>query len=219
MERAVNEVRSWTDVTPIGLDKLKKRLGSYVDQLSSVDTKVARSAVLSLKETIDTSLKQNVKGYEQMTSAYRNSETIIDDINRTFSLGNNKMRETALKKIMGSLRENNEHRQELLSVLGSSAGKDLKGKIAGAQLAPLSPRGLSGVLTPTVGAAGGAILASLNPANIPSIIAYAVLSSPRIAGEIINVLGTVNRNMVVANKFSPQIQRTLRELIIKSQQE
>lgn len=215
VERAINETMSWTDSTPAGLDKLKKRLGYYVDQVSSVDTKVARNIILSLKETFDTALKKNVKGYEQMTSAYRNSEMLIDDINRTFSLGNNKMRETALKKIMTSLRENNEHRKELLSILGEAGGKDLQAKVAGVQLAPLAPRGLSGVLTPTIGGAA----AILSPANIPSLLAIGLLSSPRIAGELVNLLGQVNRSMIVTNKFSPQLQRAIRELIIKAQQD
>ncbi len=209
VEKALNDVMGWTENTASGLDKLKRRLSTYVDQLSSRDKRQAQSFVLDLKNSVDDGLKKNVKGYEEMTQGYRQASGLIDDINKTFSLGNNKMKETALKKIMGSLKDNNESRKELLQVLG---GEDLVGKVAGAQLSKAMPRGIAGAL----GTGAGLTLSFLNPANIPAILTMAAMTSPRVVAETANVLGRVNNQMIKLNKFSPEIERTLRELFVKS---
>lgn len=212
VQKALNDVMSWIDNTPAGLDKLKRRMGAYADQLSSREKRQALSIVLDLKSTIDDGLKKNVKGYEQLTSGYREASITIDDINKTFSIGNNKAKETQLKKILGSLRDNNENRRELLEVLGQTGNKDLVGKVAGTQLSKITPKGLSGVIGPATGL-GASII---NPANIPMVMSYMALSSPRLVGELANILGNVNNQMIKANKFSPQIQRAIRELMLKN---
>lgn len=212
VQKALNDVMSWTDNTPAGLDKLKRRLGSYADQLSSREKRQGLSIVLDLKNTIDDSLKKNVNGYEAMTSGYREASNLIDDIQKTFSIGNNKAKETQLKKILGSLRDNNENRKELLEVLGQTGGKDLIGKVAGSQLSKTAPKGLSGVIGPGIGVSASII----NPANIPMIMSYMALSSPRLVGELSNILGQVNNQMIKNNKFTPQVQRAIRELMLKN---
>lgn len=212
VQKALNDVMSWTDNTASGLDKLKRRLGSYADQLSSREKRQAFSIITDLKSSLDNALKNNVKGYEKMTSSYREASNIIDDITRTFSIGNNKAKETQLKKILGSLRDNNENRKELLEVLGMTSNKDLVGKVAGAQLSKVVPRGLAGTIAPTA----GGIASIVNPGNIPMVMAFFAASSPRLIGELTNILGRVNSQMIKANKFSPQIQRAIRELILKN---
>lgn len=212
VEKALNDVLGWTDNSAAGLDKLKRRLGSYADQLSSREKRQAMSFVLDLKESINNGLKKNVKGYESMTKGYSEASDLIDDINKTFSIGNNKARETQLKKVLGSLRDNNENRKELLDVLSKTGNKDLVGKVAGAQLAKLTPRGLAGAIAPTA----GGLAAAVNPSNIPMVMAYFLSSSPRVVGELTSILGKVDKQMIKSNKFSPQIQRAIRELMLKN---
>lgn len=213
-EKAMNDVMSWTDNSAIGLDKLKQRLGTYLDQLSPINEGQARLFVSKLKDSITQGLKKNVSGYAEMTQGYAKASALLDDINATFSLGS-KNKETAIKKILSSLRENNEQRKELLSALG---GDEILAKVAGSQLGQLTPRGIAGVLAPTASSVGG--LAALgNPAIIPGLLAYAATSSPRLMAEFVSILGKIDRAALKSGNLPIQIQRALREWIIKAQKE
>jgi len=215
VQKALNDVMRWVDNTPVGLDKLKRRLFQFGDQLSSRENKQAKLIVQDLAHSVDSGLKKNVKGYENMTSGYRKASELINEIERTLSIGGKKSKETGLKKILTSLRTNNEQRKELLSILDPQGKNDIVGRVAGAQLAEVLPRGLSGVFTPLAGGAIGV----LNPSFIPQILALVALSSPRIVAELTNVLGRVTGQMIKVNKFSPEIQKVLREIIIKTKKE
>lgn len=214
VERALNDVMSWTDNTAGGLDKLKQRLSIYADQLTGAGKDRARAFVLGLKDTLRSSLEKNVKGYKEMTRSYHEASDLIDTIVHAFSLKNPKAKETAIKKIMTALRQNNETRKELLNILGD----DLISKVAGAQLSPLAPRGLAGTLGGITGGAG-IVTAFLKPQTIPLILTSAMLSSPRIVAELVNILGKITSQMIKVNKFSPEIERGLRELFIKIQKQ
>ncbi len=214
VEKAFNDVLSWTDNTPAGLDKLKRRLGSFSDQLSSRDKAPAKYIVDQLRDTVNKGLQDNVKGYQEMTSGYAKASKLIDEINNTLSLGNKKARETGIKKIFGALRENNEQRKEMLKVLGDVSGEDLVAKVAGAQLGEITPRGL----VAKIYGGGASSLALINPASIPAILPAVLLSSPRLVGQFVSVLGKATEEMTKLNKFSPEIQRAIREIIIKANQ-
>lgn len=191
VERAFNDLMSWTDTTPGGLDTLKKRLSEFADEIPVTERGGAKPFVLSLRDGVDSLLKNEVKGYEKMTSAYREASDMIKEIEKTLSLGTKSSDETAIKKLMSTLRQNNETRLSLLDELDKVTGTNIRDLVVGSTLAPLRGRGLQGVVGGAVTPAG--ITASvLNPSFLPYMVTYAIASSPRLVGEIINLF----------NKFS-----------------
>lgn len=209
VEKAYNDVMRWTDNTAAGLDRLKKRLFTYAGQVSPIDSGPAKSIVTELAHSVDAGLKKGVKGYEEMTSKYRQASDFLDEINSSFSLGA-KAKETTIKKIIGSLRQNNEARKELLASI--PGGQQILSKAAGSQLGVLMPRGLQGAVIP----AAGGVVSALNPTHIPAILAFLAATSPRLVAEGVNLLGKIDRTMIKAGNLPMQIQRGLRELIIKA---
>lgn len=210
VERAINDVMSWTDNTPLGLDKLKKRLGDYLDQTPYGTP--AKKILTDLTSNLRSSLEKNVSGYKEMTQGYHSASDLIHEIESALSLGNKKAKETAMAKIMGSFKTGKESRQDMLKMLGGVTGEDILGKVAGVQASEIMPRGLTGSF---MGGAG-TIYSLLNPSAIPQLLLLAVSTSPRAVTELTSILGKVSRfGKKNAGQFSPDIQRALREWIIK----
>lgn len=184
--KAVNDVMKWTENTPAGLDKLKKKLASHLNEVR--DAPGAYQIVKGLRDSVREGLENGVKGYKEMTSGYHSASNLIEDLQKTMSLGDKASKETALKKILNAMRQDNGLRQDMLRTLGTAGGKDVIGKVAGAQVAPLAARGMAGVIEgPGAGFGIGASL--LNPAHIPALLAYLATSSPRLMAEAISLLG------------------------------
>lgn len=214
-ERALNDVMGWTDNTARGLDKLKRRLGTYIDQVSAPGKKQAKLFVTRLKQEVTKGLEKNVKGYGEMTAGYKKASSMIDEIADALSLKDKAKKETTLRKLMQSLNENKETRQELLEILERATGEDISGKVAGTQLTELMPKGLLGKLVPGASIAG----AIISPASIPYLFLSGMFTSPRLVAELVTILGMVDRQMIKAGEFSPQIQRLLREVYLKIREE
>ena len=189
IKKALTDIIGWKNLTTEGLDILKKRLGDYISQAG---IKTPAKALLSeLKSTLTKGL-ENIKGYKEMTSSYREASLLIEELEKGLSLGDRASIETASKKLMSSMRQNFELRKEMLQTLERYGGKDITGKIAGATFAPIAPRGLAGTMFPGAGAAG-VISAIFNPAAWPMVITYLAASSPRLVGEFISVMGSISR--------------------------
>lgn len=205
VEKAINDVLQWRNVTPEGLDKLKKRLFKYSKQLKAPGKGEAKSFVDSIATTLDRQLKKKITGYEEMTSGYRKATELIDELESTFSLKNPKKADTAIRKIMSSLREGNELRADLLNVLGP----DFREKVAGSLLSSATPRGLAGVITPQTAIIGGALVGLLNPA----VLFYLALTSPRLYAELGSVIQKIPASQIKTGKIAPAIERTIRGIL------
>lgn len=206
IERAVNDVMGWTDWTAAGLDKLKKRVGAFLDQTPYKSP--SRAFLYDMKSTLDQQLKQNVKGYEEMTSGYREASDLIDEIQSNLSLGGKAQVQTTVNKLMSTLKQNFEMRNELLGVLSKASGEDITGQLSGAALSPLAPKGIVGALGPTA----GVLAAVTNPAHWPLILMSAAASSPRLVGELAGALGSISRKAGEAIEVTPGL-KTLIERI------
>lgn len=207
VQKAFNDVMKWTDVTPAGLDKLQKKLSQHLDEIPVTERGGAFNFVLNLKNAVTDSLKDEVKGYQQMTSKYHEASDLIDEIQRALSLKDTAAKDTAVRKLMSTMRQNNELRKEMLDVLGKTSGADITGKIAGATLAARTPRGIQGAITPTsVGL--GAISGILHAANIPYLLLYLASTSPRSVAEFVSLLSRVRGKVI-----SPEIQTAMKKII------
>lgn len=211
VNRAIKDVRGWKDTSALGMDKLKQRLGSYSEQLTAQGKGKAKHVVDELKITVKKGLEKNVKGYNEMTAAYQEATTLIDDITRSLSLGKKNQVETAVRKFAQSIRRDDDTRREFLQVLSEQQGNDLLAQIAGAMLGRATPRGLSGLVV----SGGAGITALASPQAVISLLPVVLATSPRLMGELINILGRITKPMLENQRLPVELQRALRQLILE----
>jgi hypothetical protein len=215
LQKAHDTINSWTDHTPAGLDRLKKKLGQFADQVPSTEQRGGVANIISdLKNDLRGQLNENVPGYAEMTSNYHQASDLKDEIQKALSLKDSASKDTAIRKLMSTVRDNQDFRKEFVDVLSGASGTDIRGKLAGAALTPWFTGGLTGKLT-----AGGAGAASLiHPSSIPLIASYLVASSPRLVTELTSLMSKVTKPMIQAGKFTPEIQNGIRLILQKSLQ-
>ena len=193
------------------MDRLKKSLGRIGK--GAPPGSPAQALIYRMKSGISDSLKDNVPGYSKEMSRFSDAIKISDDIEDALSLGDNAKKDTSLRKLMSTMRQNNEFRLEMLKVLEGAGKKDLTGKIAGATGSPLLPRGLvgalSGVVTPT-----GISLSVINPANIPYLVFWLSITSPRLVTEAVSLLGKFK-----GKEMPAAVKQQFRNLLIRAANE
>jgi hypothetical protein len=136
-----------------------------------------------LRKQIRQDLGEQVPGFNKLQDNFSESTNFIQEIEKMLSVGDKKNRDTAFRKIVGSLRNNNEIRQKLIREFDELTGGALTAKISGQQLSEAISRGLVGSLgAPSVlaSAASGAV----SPIFLVSLLGL----SPRFVGEAINAL-------------------------------
>jgi hypothetical protein len=173
-------IEKWDDMTPAGLDILKQRLDDFYSPSSK-----ARAIVTSVKSTLRDLLVKNVEGYEEMTSGYRRTKNLLDDINRSLD---SKNPDTAIKKITNAVRQDNKFKQGLLEELQKASDVDILGQISGYQLNTLFPKGFTAKI---LGGFSGLGALSFNPALLLPLVA----ASPRIVGELLVALGLTTKQI------------------------
>lgn len=210
LERVVDDIANWKDSSPAGLDTLKQRLDDYIGQLRSPEKKNAQRIVLGIKSLIKDELETNVKGYGEMTKGYAEASGLIDEIEKVFSLKRGRTQEQQLNKIMQIFRPGKERAGQLAKELQKVAGEDIIGKAAGASMAELTPKGLSGVIHPGIAFGLG---------NIPGLVTYLAASSPRLVAELMSLLGRIPKAAFKQAVFPPAYQQAIQRIIIKATNE
>jgi len=89
-----------------------------------------------------------------MTTKYHEASDVLTDITKGLSLGTKTSSDTAARKLMMAVRQNQEFRKELLNTLQQTGGKDITGKLAAASLAPWTAKGIAGAVQTVAGGAG-----------------------------------------------------------------
>lgn len=184
------------DMTPIGVDLLKRRLDDFYSPSSQ-----ARALVAGVRNEVKGLLTKQVEGYDEMVRGYGEATQFIDDLEDALSLGGGKARETAINKLTQGLRQDKEYRTSLIKSLEGSTGKDLTGQIAGSALNTWLPRGLVGRLFSLgIGAQGAGVFGLLSPQFLIGLAAITTTFSPRIVGEVVRALG------ITANKVDDVVE-------------
>lgn len=201
-----NDVKDWgtrpQDLTPLGLDTLKRRLDDLYSPSSN-----ARALVQRVKNQVRTVLNQQVPGYQQMTQDYAQASKFLDNV-RDLSL-ESKNDGTAIRKFSTILSQNNNYRRELVEQLSQLAGRDLVPEIAGRALNSWTRRGIGGQALGAELAAG--LLSHFLPPGVgPAVgatsLAGAAVTSPRLMGEAARLAPKV---ALVVPKVAGAIPRTL----------
>lgn len=183
--------------TPEGLDFLKQSLWEDFGKLGR-EEKTAFSAGKQVYDAVKSEINKQAPTYAQVMKGYSESSDLINEIERTLSLGDKASADTAMRKLQSLMRNNVNtnygRRISLAQELSNAGGIDLMPALAGQAMNSLTPRGLQGASNvPTAYLAYGAGGPALAAADILS-------SSPRVVGE------TAYKYGQLANALSSPIQ-------------
>ena len=179
-----DDVNGWGsqqgDNTPAGVDILKRRIDDTYSP-----SKTNRALVQAVKDSARQTLNDQVPGYQDMTQKYAAQSAFLDHLN-DLSLDSSNPG-TATRKLTTALRQNNQYRAALVDTLGQYAGKDLTGQLAGLNLSKVAPQGLSRAVD--LGSGAGILTAIGTHYLSPLAAASMVATSPRLMGEVMNLIG------------------------------
>ena len=166
--------------TPEGMDALKQTLWESFGKLGP-EEKTAFSAGKQVYDSVKSEIGRQAPTYAEVMKGYSESSDLINEIERTLSLGNKASADTAMRKLQSLMRNNVNtnygQRLSLAQELSNAGGKDLMPALAGQAMNSLTPRGLQGASNvPTAYLAYGAGGPALAVADVLS-------SSPRVVGE------------------------------------
>lgn len=182
------------DLTPLGLDTLKRFLDDFYSE-----SKNSRALVASLRKKTTNLLEKEVPQYKRLTKDYAQVTKLTDEIEKALSLGKKASADTAIRKLSSTMRENFEFRKSLLDELDRVADIDLKGAISGVASQSWTPKGLVGKL------AGGATSLNVLFGGLgkidPAIALTLAASSPRAVSEFLNIFGKSIRTAQKQGKF------------------
>ena len=183
---AVNDIKTvyeditrWKDFTPEGVDALKRGFDPLYSPTSPV-----RSFVTTMRNSVKNAIVKQVSGYEKMTANYEKVSNLINEFRSGLSLGGRASTDTTLRKIISTMRQDNDFRLQLINQLETLGKQELTQQAAGTQLNPLAARGLVGR-----GAEIGAVTSVLGGLLSPKILIGLLATSPRVVGEFVQALG------------------------------
>ena len=182
-------IRSWAKSpaddyhTPSGVDALKKQVGEVmqsVGQNAGFGSPAYRS-VKQIYDGIGRALRKHDPMYDRIMKDYSEASKLLNEIERTLSLGERAMPDTALRKLQSLMRNNVNTaygaRLNLAKTLEEQGGVSLLPMLAGQSLSELAPRGLARVNPTTEALVTGALISPL--AGVAKLGA----GSPRVVGE------------------------------------
>ena len=203
LQKIKAEVENWKNSnpadyhTPEAMDALKQTLWQYFGKLGK-EEKTAYAAGKQVYDSVKSEIGKQAPTYAQVMKGYSESSDLINEIERTLSLGDKASADTAMRKLQ-SLTRNNVNtnygqRVSLAQELSKAGGIDLMPALAGQAMNSLTPRGLQSVSNvPTAYLAYGAGGPALAAADLLS-------SSPRVVGE------TAYKYGQLANALSSPVQ-------------
>lgn len=166
------------------VDTTRQALGIL---MLSGDDASAKTANRAITQAIDSVRKagQTNKTYKKALAEFGEDAQFLGEIEKSLATGNKKSIDTAYRKLVTSLKTNNEQRLKLLEELDEIADGRLIPMIAGQQLSEEMPRGLFKQIA--AGMAGAGIVTG--GISMSALLPTMVIASPRLAGEFLRVLG------------------------------
>ncbi len=166
--------------TPEGMDALKQTLWESFGKLGQ-EEKTAFSAGKQVYDAVKSEIGRQAPTYAEVMKGYSESSDLINEIERTLSLGNKASADTAMRKLQSLMRNNVNtnygQRLSLAQQLSAAGGRDLMPALAGQAMSSELPRGIQGATNvPTSMLA----YSTFGPA---AAIADLFTSSPRVVGE------------------------------------
>ena len=185
------EIKAWKKLdskqfhTPEGLDQLKQKIWSSIENLGT-EQRTAQAAGKKVYHSIKDTISKQSPNYARTMREYTEASEMINEITATLSLGKKAMTDTSMRKLQSLMRDNVNTNYGQRAKLGeelAKAGDDFRPALAGQALREITPRGITkGLQLPTAAAgymAGGPVAA----------VGGAAAQSPRIAGMGANIAG------------------------------
>jgi hypothetical protein len=191
VRKAVGDLVGWNILDPHSTDVLKQRIYKYAGEASPD----AAALLNRLGEAVRSDIAKQVPGYLEMEAGYATASQLLNETKQALGAGMEYGRAknpgAVVVKLVNSLNQNNEYRKLALEALDEAAGSHLKQDVAGYASRSWVPRGLQGVAA----ASPFAVLGFLThgPAGAAAAIPVWALSSPRVAANIVSLIGTMNR--------------------------
>ncbi|MDD1776244.1 MAG: hypothetical protein LUP94_02695 [Candidatus Methanomethylicus sp.] len=170
------------DLTPAGFDMLKRNLDSFYAPNKNIN-----AFVTPLRKKSKELIVSKVPEYAEMMSNYEKTSNLVREIKQNLSMGDKASTESGIRKLMSSLRDDNEFRRSLIAELDKAGKGELLDQIAGIRMKGIVPLQHGGTQL-----AGAEVLAAILGGN-PKILGGLVLASPRLVGETANALGRAVR--------------------------
>lgn len=189
------------DRTVAELDSLKRAFGDLYSKSGE-----ARKFVTGMTNEVRNVLKE-VPGYSKMSDDYSKATEVINDIRKGLSLNDRAAADTAYKKFAQILRNDTDARMQLLKELDDASDGKLIPMVAGELSKTWLPRGLSR-LAGGLAAGGAGISQGSIGAVFQALILAGMGTSPRLAGEIINILG-------VSKRYTKPVAQALNQMILR----
>lgn len=195
VQKISDEVDKWKQLdpaefhTPEGLDALKQRIGSIVENIP-FEQKSARLAASNIYNSVKNEISAQAPTYANTMKEYSDASDSIREIERALSLGNKASADTAMRKLQ-SLSRNNVNtnygnRLDLAKTLEQQGGNEILPAIAGQAMNTWMPRGLAGQAEgiATLGAAAMHHPAALGllPFQSPKAVGATAYGAGRLAG-------------------------------------
>jgi hypothetical protein len=181
--------------TPEGLDALKKKIGDVRDSLPYGTP--ARNAANEAYGAVRGEITRQAPTYSKVMGDYENASKMLEDMEKSLSLGQKTGVDTAARKLQSIMRNNANtnygRREQLGRKLEDYGATDLYPALAGQALSPLPPRGLSGM--------GSALTAGAGLLSNPvGGVAGLVATSPRVVGEAVHAAARATAPVAKATK-------------------
>jgi hypothetical protein len=183
--RVAEEISKWKQLnpseyhTPEGIDALKQKI-SGIQESIPFEEKTARKAVGGIYNAVKGEISRQAPVYDKVMKDYSQGSELINEIERSLSLGKKASEDTSMRKLQSLMRNNVNtnygNRLQLANELQSQGGNDIMAGLAGQSLSSITPRGLGGIVAGATGLGG---LAMSNPLAVPLL----ALQSPRLVGE------------------------------------
>ncbi len=202
--------------------KQSKEMGyntvSQMDQLKQAIAEIGEAATTSGGKThAETVRKAVVKAIEEVApdyigvmEQYGKAAEAMKELKKTLGVQGSKTNpDTALRKLLSIMRDNVQtnygRRVTLAEELESIGGNKFINKIAGQDMASVTPKGMLGRIVGAGGVGYGAVTGSLSGLLSPGAIAAASMASPRLIGEAAQLTGQASR---VARKAAQTVPST-----------
>lgn len=178
--------------TPEGLDALKQRVGSIMEQIP-FEQRNARRVVGDIYNSIKGEISKQAPEYSKTMKAYSDASDQIMEIEKALIGGNKASADSSMRKLQSLMRNNAQtnygYRTELAKQLEQAGGHEIMPALAGQALNQWTPRGIQRA---TAGLGG---LAAYSAGGIPLAATEAALSSPRLMGEVAYKGGQLSRGL------------------------
>lgn len=197
-----------------GMDAFKQSIGEIrqATQPNTLERRVADKIYHSIKNEI---VKQ-VPGYAQAMKGYSQASDQINDLSKTFSLGERAAPDTTARKLQSVMRNNvntNYGRRTRLMEELARYEPDLPASLAGQAMSSPTPRGLqslAAVGTGLTGLGGATGVAAVNPMSLAAL----PFMSPRLMGEAAYATGTAGRMLESLSRKTGLSKEALAQILL-----